>query len=1321
MHNILILLVFILFTVVKADEPDYVYPKGHLTERSYSLDQQLFRLSGDEEVIFTQEFRSGFENWHVENWVSAAIKNHDASNGISTAIASESTYIPNQNSQLVSPPILLPNVESHNNQVLLKITDKFEIEDVYDRGEIRISTDDGIFWRTIRSVSGKKAIGSSIIDITVFSNQSIRLAFHFSSDASNQFTGWEIRDLEILLKSRDPLEVNITSLDHQNFPFIYMNVSVTSEGIGVDNLDVSNFNAWENDVLQTNNFEVIPPDQGGGSRVTDIVFLMDNSGSMDLEIVAVSENVISFVDNLTAAGIDYSLGLCRFGADENNGWPIIEENGILTTDGEYFKTQVWSRNVDDGGFEPGWDALYQSAGSFSFRPGSQKIFILVTDENVQEDDNGGNFSQADAIGILQSSSITTYGLFNLDPISIADYGTICDATNGEYYDVFSSFDDILTDISNLVGENYIVRYSSNDPLCGDERFVDVSVFDGANYAEASTSYLPCSGPSIERTAQTVALHDQPWAENTSFTFEVEIEDFQEPYVNSAKLYFKNTSNSSWHFAEMVNTSDNLWEGQIDGAFVSTPGLDYYFTATDGESSGSDPSVNPILNPYQLAILPNEAPLIEHDVPETYTISEAIFLEATVTDVTNEIVSVRINYREIGHLTYVGMDMGNISNNSYEFSIPAETANEEGVEYYITAEDDFSVSATSGTADEPNLIYPEYDLGFRPSPDGWSFANTRANMWPQTWWQQFDYSQSPPYPFAWFIYSSDRFPDWPLFESVFGTDYCYLNPPPGLVIYNPIAVLKWSILARDYNGSCFGFALSSFQAFNNVDTFLDEYPGVGNFDYLYDLGNSDERRLCINALFVHQMGSNHQAHIQSNKSNTPVQTLNELKDMMREDETDYQILTFFNQGSGGGGHAVNPYRISVEEDVDEIWVYDNNAPGISSRKILIDKVNNRWHYPSLPTWGGSEGLFLMEPSSEYLEQPSAPREIPTEDDWIAGSSESGTEIYFNKINTMSVVNEAGDTISWSDSLMTNTFTNAHQIIPITGDLHPPIGFQINETGLTISASDAADSVISLAIFTGSDAISYERRNVGSDEQDIISLTGSLKISNPDTIQKTCKFSKIVSANDNYRIIDISGYDLYSNEFVDLLELESNSFKLSNSGFIKDYNLLLRNVTPETDSIFMYDDIQLETNSNHFISPDWQSLSEVPIYIDLNNDGSIDDTLSLVNQFVGDTPSTNAKLSDSNVYIYPNPFNPNGQEGIIRYSLSKPGNVTIKVYDTSMRLVKTLLKDEFQDAEIEQSVPWDGKNGQGDTVANGVYFYLVESSAGEKAIGKAAVIK
>ena len=78
-------------------------------------------------------------------------------------------------------------------------------------------------------------------------------------------------------------------------------------------------------------------------------------------------------------------------------------------------------------------------------------------------------------------------------------------------------------------------------------------------------------------------------------------------------------------------------------------------------------------------------------------------------------------------------------------------------------------------------------------------------------------------------------------------------------------------------------------------------------------------------------------------------------------------------------------------------------------------------------------------------------------------------------------------------------------------------------------------------------------------------------------------------------------------------------------------------------------------------------------------------------------------------YPNPFNP---ETWIPYQLAKPAKVTVFLYATDGKLVRTLDLG-YQPAGVYQNKSraayWDGKNELGEPVASGVYFYTL--TAGE----------
>ncbi len=693
MKFITVLLVFV-FTMFSVFANDLAIEKGQLLQ-AHSIKSGIKNSNKSDNckvLINNLTNKSGWKSngsWQQDD---TDIKS------ISSFSTSKNTQVKQLKSQLISPMIDISNCD------LLKIDyiESFEIESEYDKGFVKVSFDNKDNWQTIAQVSGKSSTRTTTVHAKNNNHTSMRLMFEYQIDDSIEFEGWTIEDVTVSRVDRDSLSVNITSLNSQNFPFIYMNVAVDSSGVGISSLSSSDFSVYENGVLQEDFYEVVPPASGGSSRLADIVFLMDNSGSMSDEQNAVSNNVSDFIDQLNATGVDCALGLCRFGG-ENSGYPIIEENGLLTSDTDYFKNSIWTRNHTSGGFEPGWDALYDSATQFSFRPGSQKIFILITDENCQYS-NQGHYSQQEALTILNNSTITTFSLISTDSGSIQDYGYISEQTNGEYMDIYSPFDDILTAISSQVSNTYVVRYRSSDiAFNGLERIVDIT----ANYLgaidTATASYTPGTSPDITRTGNTLAYHNQAWAEESTFMIEALIEDSIEPFTQSAKLYYKNSSESYYSTINLTNIGGNIWQAEIPYTAVLSPGLDYYFTATDGQSTSSLPAVEPNSNPFQIAILPNVAPVISHIPIQSAGLNTDVTVNASVIDTTNYITSVSLYHRAQGELLFQEEEMTLVSGNLYTGNIHIASNNMGGTEYYIKATDNFNVSSHYGSPDQPILI------------------------------------------------------------------------------------------------------------------------------------------------------------------------------------------------------------------------------------------------------------------------------------------------------------------------------------------------------------------------------------------------------------------------------------------------------------------------------------------------------------------------------------------------------------------------------------------------------------------------------------------
>ncbi|MEW6702617.1 MAG: hypothetical protein AB1298_07845 [Bacteroidota bacterium] len=96
------------------------------------------------------------------------------------------------------------------------------------------------------------------------------------------------------------------------------------------------------------------------------------------------------------------------------------------------------------------------------------------------------------------------------------------------------------------------------------------------------------------------------------------------------------------------------------------------------------------------------------------------------------------------------------------------------------------------------------------------------------------------------------------------------------------------------------------------------------------------------------------------------------------------------------------------------------------------------------------------------------------------------------------------------------------------------------------------------------------------------------------------------------------------------------------------------------------------------------------------------------------------STSETYAFPNPFSPDEERIRIKYSTSQPSNVTIRIFDFGMNLVRTVIQNAPRDARDEQIEMWDGKDESGKIVPNGVYFYRIDLGSNEPLFGKIMVL-
>lgn len=1283
-------------------------PKGHSFPVPPPKVQVISRVK---EQAFSEDFETGGTGWTITNGVweigtptygpSSA---HSGSKCAGTNLDGE--YPNDASTRLVSSSITLPSL-SPNSDIVLEFYHWFYLESTYDYGYVQVSTDGGSSWTTV----GNSVNGSSSgwhfysVDLTSYAGQNVKLAFLFTSDGSVTYAGWYIDDITITVQEPEPVDVTITSISSSLFPFIYLAATVDTFDYPIPSLTQSNFSVYENGALQTDYFEVTPPDIGGGVRIVDIVFCMDNSGSMSDEQYAVQQNVEAFVDSLVAQGINFALGLVRFGASQNSGYPIVEDNGQLTSDVNYFKNDVWFRNTIDGGFEPGYDALVAGATEFSFRSGANKILILITDEDVTYEGNSGSYTKEQCLSILRQNSGIVFALIDSSYYySYTDYGTLAEETEGAWFDILEPMDEILSAISEMVGGTYIVRYRSSNQEPTGEREVIVRVNYLGESDEDTVYYIPGSAPIIKLTDETQDLLDSNLVAGSSISITAYITDKVEPYIQSATLYYRKTGTTSYSSVSMYNVSDSLYQGTIPGYSVETPGVDFYLTATDGISTTSIPASEPAEHPLQIAVLPNEKPVITHTPVTEVQEGQDIDIIAEVIDNTYYVDSVKLFYRRTGEIDYTETPMNNTFGDTYQGTIPGAIVTEDGVDYYIYAKDDLGVGAYHGRPETPHQTHIKTE--FKVTRDGYYFGNRRYNMWPSECWT------SP---------ADSSFPTWKLYNAAFGRGWFY-----------------WKHIKKDkWTGSCFGFAISSLLFYeghlslenmgwtqaNSVYKICDGYGrSSGN-----PIGNAGEEgdsvRFLVNKYFLYQKGKQYIDYKSEVWRISPDSARKVIQKSIEEGNRRH--IALFDNGSG---HSVVPYKIERENKKYKIYIYENRCPGDCSLYVEVDTVANTWKYEDL-NWEGNSGLLPGPDISVFHAQPQLPFPYWMLPKKTVVSKNPGPlehiQFLVDPILNVCITDEHNNKIGVNDSVIIDSMPDAIPLIMENGVCFTgvPYGYYLpTGSNYTATLTSHTEGTYDVSLFALDAMAALSEVSISSDGEDVLSFNpeGSIiSFTTRDSKKSYCaEIGKPFA--DHEKIYEINEKDFAVSDTVSYELTTDNDLKIINKGLPREreYDLKIKYWADEPDS-FIKTNLKIEGKETHIIKvSNWEILdsSRIWIEIDKGNDGTIDDTL-----FLQGGPPTGGMLDNKHVYAFRNPFNPNMEQTTIRFSLSKSAKVTLKITDVAGHLVSTLRNKVFMKKGSEHSVPWNGKNDKDDVVANGVYFYKITTDKGEEAYGKIAVVR
>ena len=609
--------------------------------------------------------------------------------------------------------------------------------------------------------------------------------------------------------------------------------------------------------------------------------------------------------------------------------------------------------------------------------------------------------------------------------------------------------------------------------------------------------------------------------------------------------------------------------------------------------------------------------------------------------------------------------------------------------------------------------------YRPEEDQWGFSNNQADMFSQTWYQQFDYQGIDPFTnlqySQWqggFVFASSisaEFPDWISWVNTFGIDACYdLNPSLGL--YDPTALQRWDAIKRAWKGSCFGIAASNSLAFAYKGQFQTKYNGIfPAFANPNTVSSDNGVKKVVNELFTHQFGNPTQ-QFEGGRWNvvTPNQTVSELKEMFKVDNVSPRTLSIWNN-NGLGGHNILPYKLEQDiamKHIYYLYVYDNSYPTVVPTVIKIDTLGNSFNGTWTPlygwaNWGGPNYLILENESSSYFNNATLTKSAEGYNSPFVLSSDE-LEIYTQIDANTKIIDAFGNVTGLINDSVLSEIPNSVPLIYLDGSETPPYGYSLATDNYSVLVDSFTTDTVKTFFFTGNKTFSYRRDSADQTQTDRFFFDGGVSVTNPDQQTKTISLLNIINETIQEKLFSFNSMELAQNDSIKIENPDSNKVKIISSGSAKNYEIELNYVIENGIGRFGNFNVPLEANTSHTFVPVWTDLtnSELQALVDIGNDGTIDDTLSLVNQVTGIGDKESSLLTPDKFDLaqnYPNPFNPSTT---ISWQSPVGGHQTLKVYDVLGNEVATLVNEYREAGRYE--IEFDATG-----LASGIYFYKLQA--------------
>jgi len=508
-------------------------------------------------------------------------------------------------------------------------------------------------------------------------------------------------------------------ISQQSFPFINLTSQILFDGTHFDKLTLSNFHLKEDNRIQTIK-RIIPPSTSENVRIVDIVFVIDDSGSMGDEADAVKETVSDFAEKFEQNNVDYRIALLPYGgSDFSKPEGIILNNGFMHDNVNDFKNDV-NKMKFSGGTECAYKAMDKAIHEYHWRPNTQKVLLLITDE---PNDSSCGYFKDDILKVLSNelnlivyiiclSTENSYDALNTHSVKVKIKKEL-DSQKG----LEDAFTDIFEEINSDIINQYILQYETdNQTIDGNCRTVELTVnidlpTQGDFEKSASKQYCPNKILTLMLTPETKQLSNEPQRKNAPLTIEALLKQTSNSDTDissySLVLNYANCSSSEYSNTVMSrNASDpQLFQTTIRPEYVLPECVKYYIEASGDLGKFTYPADHPAYTPVVISVMPNSSPVIVHQPTTKAFQNTPIRVQAEIEDVTHHIKSVTLFYRKKGDFLYQSVTTTTTQTQMlFEQTIPELFVTPIGVQYYIVATDNHGSSSAIGTPENPLDIF-----------------------------------------------------------------------------------------------------------------------------------------------------------------------------------------------------------------------------------------------------------------------------------------------------------------------------------------------------------------------------------------------------------------------------------------------------------------------------------------------------------------------------------------------------------------------------------------------------------------------------------------